>query len=194
MFLAVSVAAQSAVFVLVTLVVERPRPDVPHLDAAPPTSSFPSGHVGASVALFGGLAVLAAGLLNGACTLLVVAYALLPGAGAAPGPGGRWRSARGPARRGRQDAVRGAGPGRGGPSSARLRPWNGGERAGRASPSPVADQVWAQPSADEPCGAPAARTVRSDRRARRGPGRRRRLDAEAGCRSSRISPSPPGTP
>ncbi|MFE3285180.1 diacylglycerol kinase, partial [Streptomyces sp. NPDC059233] len=51
LFLAVAVAAQSAVFLLVTLVVERPRPDVPHLDAAPPTSSFPSGHVGASVAL-----------------------------------------------------------------------------------------------------------------------------------------------
>ncbi|MGW7192220.1 diacylglycerol kinase family protein, partial [Streptomyces sp. NPDC054838] len=57
---AVAVAAQSAVFLLVTLVVERPRPDVPHLDAAPPTSSFPSGHVGAAVALFGALAVLVA--------------------------------------------------------------------------------------------------------------------------------------
>ncbi|MFG2774103.1 diacylglycerol kinase family protein [Streptomyces sp. NPDC048350] len=116
-FLSVTVAAQSSVFLLVTLVVNRERPDVPHLDAAPPTSSFPSGHVGASVALFGGLAVLAsrrlrgvqrhlvvglllvipllvavsrvyrgmhhtsdvvAGLLNGACTLTLVATALLP--------------------------------------------------------------------------------------------------------------------
>ncbi|MFH7595227.1 diacylglycerol kinase family protein [Streptomyces racemochromogenes] len=118
-FLATAVAAQSAVFLLVTLVVERSRPHVPQLDAAPPTSSFPSGHVGASVALFGGLAVLVAlrvpgerrrlrqalvtalllvpllvacsrlyrgmhhpsdvmgGLLNGACTLLVVTHALL---------------------------------------------------------------------------------------------------------------------
>lgn len=41
-FLAAAVAAQSAVFLLVTLVVDRPRPDVPHLDPAPPTSSFPS--------------------------------------------------------------------------------------------------------------------------------------------------------
>ncbi|MBT2482327.1 diacylglycerol kinase family protein [Streptomyces sp. ISL-94] len=65
-FLAAAVAAQSAVFLLVTLVVERPRPHVPHLDAAPPTSSFPSGHVGASVALFGGLAVLVALRLRGA--------------------------------------------------------------------------------------------------------------------------------
>lgn len=119
LFLAGAVAAQSAVFLLVTLAVERSRPQVPHLDAAPPTSSFPSGHVGASVALFGGLAVLVAlrvrrerrwlryalvtalllipllvafsrvyrgmhhpsdvlgGLLNGACTLLVMTHALL---------------------------------------------------------------------------------------------------------------------
>ncbi|WP_330261125.1 diacylglycerol kinase family protein [Streptomyces sp. NBC_00539] len=65
LFPAVAVAAQSAVFLLVTLVVERPRPDVPHLDAAPPTSSFPSGHVGASVALFGSLAILVAVRLRG---------------------------------------------------------------------------------------------------------------------------------
>ncbi|MFF4331350.1 diacylglycerol kinase family protein [Streptomyces sp. NPDC001591] len=119
LFLAGAVAAQSAVFLLVTLAVERSRPQVPHLDAAPPTSSFPSGHVGASVALFGGLAVLVAlrvrrerrwlryalvtalllipllvafsrvyrgmhhpsdvlgGLLNGACTLLLMTHALL---------------------------------------------------------------------------------------------------------------------
>ncbi|MFB6864781.1 diacylglycerol kinase family protein [Streptomyces virginiae] len=57
-FLGASVAVQSAVFLVVTFFVERPRPDVPQLDGAPPTSSFPSGHVGASVALYGGLAAL----------------------------------------------------------------------------------------------------------------------------------------
>ncbi|MFI1447332.1 diacylglycerol kinase family protein [Streptomyces virginiae] len=76
-FLAGSVAAQSAVFLLVTVVVGRARPDVPHLDAAPPTSSFPSGHVGAATALFGGLAVLAAGRLSGARRALVVGLLLL---------------------------------------------------------------------------------------------------------------------
>ncbi|MFJ6247312.1 MULTISPECIES: phosphatase PAP2 family protein [unclassified Streptomyces] len=76
-FLAVSVAAQSAVFLLVTIVVERARPDVPHLDGAPPTSSFPSGHVGASVALYGGLAVLAARHLRGLWRNLVVGLLLL---------------------------------------------------------------------------------------------------------------------
>ncbi|MET9605883.1 phosphatase PAP2 family protein [Streptomyces sp. NPDC006512] len=57
-FLGASVAVQSAVFLVVTMCVERPRPDVPRLDGAPPTSSFPSGHVGASVALYGALATL----------------------------------------------------------------------------------------------------------------------------------------
>ncbi|MEU2543854.1 diacylglycerol kinase family protein [Streptomyces roseolus] len=58
LFLGGSVAVQSAVFLLVAALVDRPRPDVPRLDGAPPTSSFPSGHVGASLALYGGLAVL----------------------------------------------------------------------------------------------------------------------------------------
>jgi membrane-associated phospholipid phosphatase len=38
--------------------VHRQRPTVPQLDPAPPTSSFPSGHTGASVALYVGLAVI----------------------------------------------------------------------------------------------------------------------------------------
>ncbi|MFI1658363.1 diacylglycerol kinase family protein [Streptomyces sp. NPDC020472] len=76
-FLAVAVAAQSAVFLLVTLVVNRERPDVPHLDPAPPTSSFPSGHVGASAALFGGLAVLASRRLQGFRRHLVVGLFLV---------------------------------------------------------------------------------------------------------------------
>jgi undecaprenyl-diphosphatase len=42
--------------------VDRDRPDVAHLDGAPPTSSFPSGHTAASVALYGSLAVIAVGL------------------------------------------------------------------------------------------------------------------------------------
>jgi undecaprenyl-diphosphatase len=51
-FLVLAVAAQSAVFLLVTLTIDRRRPHVRHLDASPPTSSFPSGHTGASIALF----------------------------------------------------------------------------------------------------------------------------------------------
>jgi undecaprenyl-diphosphatase len=56
---AVAIALQSTVFVIATAVVARPRPHVPHLDPAPPTSSYPSGHVGASTALYVSFALLA---------------------------------------------------------------------------------------------------------------------------------------
>lgn len=77
LFLGVSVAAQSAVFLVVTASVDRPRPAVPHEDAAPPTSSFPSGHVGASLALYGGLAVIAALRMRGPWRYAVTATLLL---------------------------------------------------------------------------------------------------------------------
>lgn len=44
------------VFVTTTALVDRARPPVHRLDAAPPTSSFPSGHTAAAVVLAGGLA------------------------------------------------------------------------------------------------------------------------------------------
>ncbi|MFD3454815.1 diacylglycerol kinase family protein [Streptomyces sp. NPDC058691] len=79
LFLGGAVAAQSAVFVLVTVCVNRSRPDVVHLEQAPPTSSFPSGHVGAALALYGGLAVLAVAGLRGPWRLpAVVALLLIP--------------------------------------------------------------------------------------------------------------------
>ncbi len=59
LFLAITVIGEVTIFVSTTLLVERARPSVPHLDSAPPTSSFPSGHTAASVALYGALAVLA---------------------------------------------------------------------------------------------------------------------------------------
>lgn len=43
---------------VVTAVVNRPRPGVPHLDAAAPTSSFPSGHTAPAVAFYDCLAVI----------------------------------------------------------------------------------------------------------------------------------------
>jgi undecaprenyl-diphosphatase len=56
-FVAVTLAGEVAIFILTTLVVHRHRPPVPELDPAPPTSSFPSGHTAASVAMYGALAV-----------------------------------------------------------------------------------------------------------------------------------------
>ncbi|WP_078857764.1 diacylglycerol kinase family protein [Streptomyces sp. NRRL F-4474] len=76
-FLGGSVAVQSAVFLVVTFFVERPRPDVPQLDGAPPTSSFPSGHVGASVALYGGLAALVLSRTRGPWRYLTAGVLLL---------------------------------------------------------------------------------------------------------------------
>jgi membrane-associated phospholipid phosphatase len=59
-FLVVAVAGQALVFFLVQLAVRRPRPHVHRLDGGIPTSSYPSGHTGASTALFIGSALLIA--------------------------------------------------------------------------------------------------------------------------------------
>jgi undecaprenyl-diphosphatase len=57
LFIVAVVSAASLVFLLTTLVIGRQRPAVPHLDVSPPTSSFPSGHVATSIALYGGIAL-----------------------------------------------------------------------------------------------------------------------------------------
>jgi membrane-associated phospholipid phosphatase len=59
MLVAVAVAGEVAIFLAVTTLVDRERPPVRHLDEAPPTSSFPSGHTAATIALYGALAVIA---------------------------------------------------------------------------------------------------------------------------------------
>jgi len=56
---AVAVTGEVLIFLTITLLVDRPRPPVEHLDVAPPTSSFPSGHTAAAVALYGAWALLA---------------------------------------------------------------------------------------------------------------------------------------
>lgn len=56
-FLSLAVAGETVLFVLASIVVHRVRPPIPHLDGAPPTSSFPSGHTAATVALWCGLAL-----------------------------------------------------------------------------------------------------------------------------------------
>ena len=80
--LAVTLIGEVTIFVSTTLLVDRARPPVRHLDSAPPTSSFPSGHTAASVALYGGLAVLAwrlgaAGWLRLVATVLAVLVPVL---------------------------------------------------------------------------------------------------------------------
>jgi membrane-associated phospholipid phosphatase len=58
LFVVAVIVGEVTIFVLTTLVVHRPRPNVVRLDQAPPTSSFPSGHTAASVALYGSIAAL----------------------------------------------------------------------------------------------------------------------------------------
>ena len=62
-YVAVTLAGEVIIFLLVTLLVHRHRPfdgapgPTKELDPAPPTSSFPSGHTAASIAMYGALAV-----------------------------------------------------------------------------------------------------------------------------------------
>lgn len=56
LFVIYAVVGETAIFTATTVFVHRPRPDVPRLDAAPPTSSFPSGHTAAAVCFYGAIA------------------------------------------------------------------------------------------------------------------------------------------
>src|SRR3954471_2904100 len=56
-FLAAAVAGETGLFLLASMALDRVRPTIPHLDQAPPTSSFPSGHTAAAIALACGLAL-----------------------------------------------------------------------------------------------------------------------------------------
>src|SRR5215212_11023690 len=92
MLVAVAVAGEVAIFLVVTLLVDRKRPPVSHLDQAPPTSSFPSGHTAAAICLWGALAVLASERARSALVrgirLGVAHHELRRGGGAAGRP---WR-------------------------------------------------------------------------------------------------------
>ncbi|MEP7059431.1 MAG: phosphatase PAP2 family protein [Actinomycetota bacterium] len=57
-FLAVGLVLEVTVFLTTSVLIDRPRPSVPRLDVAPPTSSFPSGHTAAAIVLYFGLAII----------------------------------------------------------------------------------------------------------------------------------------
>ncbi|MFL6127553.1 MAG: phosphatase PAP2 family protein [Mycobacteriales bacterium] len=58
--LVLCVTGETLIFLLTTLLIDRKRPPVPHLDAAPPTSSYPSGHTAAATAFYLGTAIVLA--------------------------------------------------------------------------------------------------------------------------------------
>jgi len=64
LYLCAAVSAQAIVFFFTTLAIDRGRPKVSHMDESPPTSSFPSGHTSAAVALYVGLAFVLAMLVR----------------------------------------------------------------------------------------------------------------------------------
>ena len=51
--LAAAIVGELLIFLVVTFIVQRDRPDVPKLDAVRPTSSLPSGHTAAGIAIYG---------------------------------------------------------------------------------------------------------------------------------------------
>ena len=53
-----AITLESTIFVTATHLVGRPRPEVSRHDPAPPTSSFPSGHAAAAMALWLSIALL----------------------------------------------------------------------------------------------------------------------------------------
>jgi membrane-associated phospholipid phosphatase len=84
-YLAGCVAGETLIFLLTTLLVDRNRPPVAHLDVAPPTSDFPSGHTAAAVCCYGAIAAVLLlryrrPLLRGAAVAAAVLLPLLVGA------------------------------------------------------------------------------------------------------------------
>jgi membrane-associated phospholipid phosphatase len=55
--LAIGLTLEVTAFLTATFIIVRDRPEIRQLDASPPTSSYPSGHTAAAVALYCGLAI-----------------------------------------------------------------------------------------------------------------------------------------
>ncbi len=58
LWIAAVLALELGVFLTVSYTVGRARPDVAHLGSVPSTGSFPSGHIAATIALYGTIALL----------------------------------------------------------------------------------------------------------------------------------------
>jgi undecaprenyl-diphosphatase len=76
-FLVAAIAVEAATYRVASLVVHRERPTVPRLDHLPVNQSFPSGHVAAALAVYGGLAYLLTRHAGRKATIAVWTTALL---------------------------------------------------------------------------------------------------------------------
>jgi len=59
LFVVATMTLEVSAFATTAAIVGRPRPSVEQMDSSPPTAAFPSGHVAASFALYGALAIIA---------------------------------------------------------------------------------------------------------------------------------------
>jgi membrane-associated phospholipid phosphatase len=57
-FVVAAILVEAGTYRVASLIVHRERPEVPRLDHLPANQSFPTGHVAASLAVYGGLALL----------------------------------------------------------------------------------------------------------------------------------------
>lgn len=73
----IAISLQATIFVAAAAVVGRDRPNVERLDPTPPTSSFPSGHVGASTALYTTFVLMATRIESTWLRRLVIAVCVL---------------------------------------------------------------------------------------------------------------------
>ena len=56
--LVIALGVELVCFLLTNMIVARPRPHVPHVGSTPTTFSWPSGHVAATLVLYGGVALM----------------------------------------------------------------------------------------------------------------------------------------
>jgi membrane-associated phospholipid phosphatase len=73
----IAISLQATIFVIAAHVVGRDRPNVERLDPTPPTSSFPSGHVGASTALYVTFVLMATRIENPLVRRLVITLCVI---------------------------------------------------------------------------------------------------------------------
>ncbi len=76
----IAISVQATIFLFATMAVGRQRPPAIPMDASPPTSSYPSGHTGASSALYFSLLMMASARIERPWLrrLLMTACAVLP--------------------------------------------------------------------------------------------------------------------
>jgi undecaprenyl-diphosphatase len=75
-FVVFALAVESASYRLTTLVIHSHRPRVPRLEGLPVNASYPSGHTAASIAVYGGLALLITSMITNT-TVRAIAWTLV---------------------------------------------------------------------------------------------------------------------